>query len=68
MERMMAAFHLDCEAIERGAPGTLRDIEITCGCCSAKKRCSRELAAGSAARNAGRFCPNADILGALGRH
>ena len=67
MERMMEeAFHLDRPRLNREAPAALRAAEITCARCSAKKRCARELAAGTAARNIDLFCPNADFFSSVG--
>jgi hypothetical protein len=67
LERMMAAFRIDEREVRREYPAVVRDVEITCARCSAKKRCSRELAAGTAAANVDRFCPNADFLSVFGR-
>lgn len=66
MERMIEAFHLDYGKLTQQTPASLRAAEITCSRCSAKKRCSRELAAGTAAVNADLFCPNADFFQAFG--
>jgi hypothetical protein len=65
MEGMMAAFQLDGAELRKEAPATLRDAELTCARCSARKRCARELAAGTAAVNAKHFCPNADLFAML---
>lgn len=66
MERMIESFHLDPGILTWQAPAQLRAAEITCSRCSAKKRCARELAAGTAAENADLFCPNADFFHAFG--
>jgi hypothetical protein len=43
-------------------PGVLRDAEITCVQCRSKRRCFRELEAGTAAANLENLCPNADLF------
>lgn len=65
MERMMAAKGLEPERLRRELPAVMRDIEVLCARCVAKGRCARELEAGTAARNAADFCPNADTFAAL---
>jgi hypothetical protein len=60
--RMMAAFNLNRRELERDYPKVLLDAQTTCVWCRSKRRCFRELEAGTAARNAEHFCPNADIL------
>jgi Family of unknown function (DUF6455) len=65
MHRMMAAYDLDAEKLQDGAPGVLREIEILCSRCGAKGRCARELDAGTAAGNAHAFCPNVETFEAL---
>jgi hypothetical protein len=66
MERMMEAFHLNQQALAQQVPASLRLAEVTCSRCGAKKRCSRELASGTAAENAYLFCPNADFFRSFG--
>jgi hypothetical protein len=68
MDGMMAAFQLDGAALREEAPGTLRDAELTCARCRARKRCARELSAGTAAENARHFCPNTELFGMLGQN
>jgi hypothetical protein len=40
----------------------MRDMQRLCTACSQKRRCKRELAAGTAATNYPGFCPNAISL------
>jgi hypothetical protein len=68
MDGMMAAFQLDGAELREEAPTTLRDAALTCARCSARKRCARELAAGTAAENARHFCANAELFGMLGQN
>lgn len=59
MEGMMRAHGLDPAATQDIFPTLLRDIERVCSRCRDAKRCRRELAAGTAAEHAHKFCPNA---------
>lgn len=60
--RMMAAFNVDRGELEQDYPKVMLDARTTCVWCRSKRRCFRELEAGTAAKNAEHFCPNADIL------
>ncbi|WP_202332570.1 hypothetical protein [Mesorhizobium sp. L-8-3] len=60
--RMMEAFRVNGGELEQDYPRMLRDAEIACMRCRSKRRCFRELEAGTAAKNAEHFCPNADLL------
>ena len=60
--RIMEAFNVDRHELEQDYPKVLLDAQTTCMWCRSKRRCFRELEAGTAARNAEHFCPNADIL------
>ena len=62
IERMMRAFHVDRHELEEDYTRILLDAEMTCLRCRAKRRCLRELQAGTAVANAEHFCPNADRL------
>jgi hypothetical protein len=63
---MMAAHGIDIHAVEREAPGVLRDIAVLCSRCQAKGRCAQELEAGTARENAHLFCPNAETFETFG--
>lgn len=60
--RMMEAFRVNGGELEQDYPRILRDAELACMRCRSKRRCFRELQAGTAAKNAEHFCPNADLL------
>lgn len=62
VDRMIQAFHINRRELEQDYPRVLRDAEITCGQCRSKRRCFRELEAGTAAANLENFCPNADLF------
>jgi len=59
---MMQAFGVDRRELEQDYPRVLRDAEMTCERCPSKRRCFRELEAGTAAAHAEHFCPNADLF------
>jgi hypothetical protein len=65
MTQMMAAYGLAVDDLRERMPGVMRDVEIICSRCGAKGRCARELAGGTAAAHADRFCPNAPTFEAL---
>lgn len=62
IERMMRAFRVDRRELEEDYTKILLDAEATCMRCRTKRRCLRELEAGTAVANAERFCPNADLM------
>jgi hypothetical protein len=62
IDRMMQAFGIDSQELQRDYPRVLRDANVTCLHCKSKRRCLRELDAGTAAANAEQFCPNADLF------
>ena len=62
IDRMMELFSVDRRELARDYAKVLLDAHITCLRCNSKRRCFRELEAGTAAAKAEQFCPNADIL------
>ncbi len=53
---------------ERHVPAkTMRDLERTCGGCTAKLHCADEIGRGRAVRSFKDFCPNAETLQSLQR-
>jgi hypothetical protein len=64
LKQMLGALKLDPEL--RKIDVTLsRDMQSLCAICASKRRCHRELRAGTAAENYGEFCPNAGNLDEL---
>ena len=59
---MMQALHISRQELGQDYPRVLRDAEITCVQCRSKRRCFRELEAGTVAANLENFCPNADLF------
>jgi len=64
---LMRSLDLDPEAIRRREPGAMRALEAACLSCAERRRCTRELWAGTAADTYPEFCPNAARLERL-RH
>jgi hypothetical protein len=56
---LLHAASVDPEILSREDPAMMHDMQRLCTACSHKRRCERELAAGTAAGNYRRFCPNA---------
>jgi hypothetical protein len=65
LEKMLIALSVDPETLANSQPATMRDLQRLCVNCSHKRRCERELAAGTAAENFHAYCPNAFTLDAL---
>ena len=62
LDRMIEVLGVDRSELEQDYPRILRDAGIACVRCRSKRRCFRELEAGTAAKNVEHFCPNADLL------
>ena len=65
MQRMMAAYGLDPELLVHDSPELMRDIELACSHCRAKRRCASTLKRVTARAEAGGFCPNAEQFAEL---
>ncbi len=63
--RMMRAFGLPLVGGSSKQLQSMREVSLNCAACIAKRRCERELSAGTAAANAVAFCPNAPIFSDL---
>lgn len=67
--RMAATLGLDPESPALQEAAMARDLKRLCIACASKRRCRREIAAGTAAEHYREFCPNAytfDLLMARG--
>lgn len=62
IDRVMKVLHIDRRELEKDYPKVLRQAELTCFRCKSKRRCLRELEAGTVAANVELFCPNADLF------
>jgi hypothetical protein len=65
LPHMLTALGVDETALSRAEPALLRDMERVCSFCTHKRRCHRELAAGTAATNYVEYCENSDAIDTL---
>lgn len=65
LQKMLLALSVDPQALAKGDPAVMRDLQRICIVCSQKSRCQHELAEGTSAENFREFCPNAYTLEAL---
>lgn len=65
MRRMLLLHGLDRARIELELPMVARDLALTCAHCAEKSHCAHELDHGATARDADKFCPNAETMRAL---
>ena len=56
---MLTALSIDQDDLARTEPLVLRDMERVCALCSQKRRCDRDLAAGTSAAHYQEYCANA---------
>ena len=66
LPKMLTALGIDQDALARTEPLVLRDMERVCALCSQKRRCDRDLAAGSSAAHYQQYCANAPTIDGLG--
>lgn len=62
LNRRLATLHLDSEHTGRIHPAVLRDLQVHCSMCAAKKRCAGDLASGALDSTWQDYCPNAHTL------
>ena len=67
LPKMLRALGIDQADLARTETLVLRDLERVCSLCSHKRRCSHELAAGTAAAHYEEFCANASTIDGLGK-
>jgi len=65
LPKLMAELDIDRDAVARVEPMVMRDLERVCSLCDQKRRCARELAAGTSAERYADYCPNAPTLKTL---
>lgn len=63
--KMLLALGIDPDSGPMQDPLITRDLQRLCVACDHKRKCSHELAAGTAAEHYREFCPNAYTLDAL---
>jgi hypothetical protein len=66
LPKMLTALGIDQDRLARTEPLVLRDMERVCALCSHKRRCDRDLAAGTAAAHYEEYCANAPTIDGLG--
>jgi hypothetical protein len=66
LPKMLAALGIDQDDLARTEPLVLRDMERVCALCSQKRRCDRDLAAGTSAAHYQEYCANAPTMDGLG--
>lgn len=67
LKQMLIALKVDPKALSEIDQRVARDLQRLCITCGTKRRCERELAAGTAVNNMHEFCPNAVSLKTLFR-
>ncbi|MEH2530905.1 hypothetical protein V1277_002718 [Bradyrhizobium sp. AZCC 1588] len=67
LPKMLTALGVDQADLARTEPLVLRDMERVCSMCIQKRRCDRDLAAGTAAAHYQEYCGNADTIDGLGK-
>jgi hypothetical protein len=65
LQELLVALGVDSKKLGLQDPATTRDLQRLCITCGNKRRCERELAAGTATQNYRSYCPNAFTLDAL---
>ena len=66
LPKMLAALGIDQDDLTRTEPVVLRDMERVCALCGQKRRCDRDLAAGTSAAHYQEYCANAHTIDSLG--
>jgi hypothetical protein len=62
---VLEALGIDPHALAERDPLVLRDLQRVCTLCEHKRKCNRDLHAGTIAQNYSDYCPNASTLQAL---
>ena len=65
LPKMLSALGIDQHDLARTEPLVLRDMERVCSMCISKRRCDRDLAAGTAAAHYEEYCGNAPTIDGL---
>lgn len=67
LPKLLRVLGIDHAGLARTEPLVLRDMERVCGLCQEKRKCDRDLAAGTSAEHYEGYCLNADTIDALTR-
>jgi len=66
LPKLLAALGIDHDDLARIQPVVWRDMERVCALCQDKRRCDRDLAAGTAAKHYEEYCLNAPTIDMIG--
>jgi hypothetical protein len=66
LPKILKALGIDQADLARTEPLVLRDMERVCALCNQKRRCDRDLAAGTSAAHYEEYCANAPTIDGLG--
>jgi hypothetical protein len=66
LPKMLTALGIDQDVLARTEPLVLRDMERVCALCGQKRRCNRDLAAGTSVAHYREYCGNAPTIDNLG--
>jgi hypothetical protein len=67
LPKLLNALGINEKALARTEPQSLRDMERVCALCTQKRRCNRDLAAGTSAEHYEEYCLNTSTIDGLGR-
>jgi hypothetical protein len=67
LPKLLRVLGIDQAGLARTEPLVLRDMERVCALCQEKRKCDRDLAAGTSAEHYEGYCLNADTIDALAR-
>jgi hypothetical protein len=66
LPKMLTSLGIDQDVLARTEPLVLRDMERVCALCDQKRRCDRDLAAGTSVGHYREYCGNAPTIDSLG--
>jgi hypothetical protein len=65
LPKLLKALGIDATALTRSEPLVLRDMARVCAACQQKRRCNRDLKAGTSTQHFEEYCLNAATIDAL---
>jgi hypothetical protein len=65
LSTLLTLLGVDKEALAKKQPLVLRDMTRVCASCQQKRRCDRDLGAGSSAQHYAEYCVNTPVIDAL---
>jgi hypothetical protein len=67
LPKLLRALGVDEGSLARTEPQLLRDMERVCAQCNQKRKCNRDVAAGTSSEHYGEYCLNASTIDGLGQ-